>query len=258
MESAIPCTCTPMSNVHSPIGTNSRRPCPVRSGPTPSPCAQARSHARGGAARAVPHIRQVGGECARHQRPVNPAWQTFRCPSVSPGGEPWLEQDTDEPKGQPAIDLEIGGELGHETGRRDRFLRLAIPLDTRLARATGSRQRGFLISPIPRESEATGDRGRQEIPDLLRTQRKVEVRFSDVRDHSRLSAGVFQPRVLRERLIRAAATAARSSAVCLLRSVPLGKYCLNKPLVFSFVPCCHGSVGRRSQTASPVSIRSCA
>ena len=57
-----------------------------------------------------------------------------------------------------------------------------IPLDNRLARATGSRQRGFLISPIPRESEATEGRGRQEIPELLRTQRKVEVRFSDVRD----------------------------------------------------------------------------
>ncbi len=58
----------------------------------------------------------------------------------------------------------------------------SIPLDNRLARATGSRQRGFLISPIPRESEATEGRGRQEIPELLRTQRKVEVRFSDVRD----------------------------------------------------------------------------
>ena len=57
-----------------------------------------------------------------------------------------------------------------------------IPLDNRLARAMGSRQRGFLISPIPRESEATEGRGRQEIPELLRTQRKVEVRFSDVRD----------------------------------------------------------------------------
>ena len=41
---------------------------------------------------------------------------------------------------------------------------------------------GSLISPIPRESEATEGRGRQEIPELLRTQRKVEVRFSDVRD----------------------------------------------------------------------------
>ncbi len=41
----------------------------------------------------------------------------------------------------------------------------------------------------------------------------------------RASAGVLQPRVLRGRLLRAAATAARSPAVCLLRSVPLGKYC---------------------------------
>ena len=53
----------------------------------------------------------------------------------------------------------------------------------------------------------------------------------------------FPPLVLRGRQLRAPATAERSSAVCLLRSVPLGKYCLNRPLVFSFVPRCHGLCG---------------
>src|SRR6266540_6985325 len=38
------------------------------------------------------------------------------------------------------------------------------------------------------------------------------------RNSSRASAGVFQPRVLRGRLLRAAATAARSSGLCRLRS----------------------------------------
>jgi len=41
---------------------------------------------------------------------------------------------------------------------------------------------------------------------------------------SSTSAGVRQPRVFRGRPLRAAATASRSSALCLLRSVLLGKY----------------------------------
>ena len=32
-------------------------------------------------------------------------------------------------------------------------------------------------------------------------------------------------------------------AVCLLRSVPFGKYCRSRPFVFSFVPRCHGLWG---------------
>ena len=43
--------------------------------------------------------------------------------------------------------------------------------------------------------------------------------------------------------LSAAATAARSSAPCALRSVPFGKYCRSSPLVFSFVPRCHGLCG---------------
>jgi hypothetical protein len=49
------------------------------------------------------------------------------------------------------------------------------------------------------------------------------------------SAGVFQLRVLRGRLLSAAATASRSAALCLIRSVPLGKYWRSSPLVFSLV-----------------------
>ena len=56
---------------------------------------------------------------------------------------------------------------------------------------------------------------------------------------SSASAGVLQPRVFRGRALRAAATAARSSALCALRSVPFGKYWRSSPLVFSFVPRCH-------------------
>src|SRR5215208_344905 len=45
------------------------------------------------------------------------------------------------------------------------------------------------------------------------------------------------------RALSAAATAARSSAPCALRSVPFGKYCRSSPFVFSFVPRCHGLCG---------------
>jgi transposase InsO family protein len=41
---------------------------------------------------------------------------------------------------------------------------------------------------------------------------------------SRASAGVFQPSVFRGLALSVAATAASSSALCVLRSVPLGKY----------------------------------
>src|SRR2546421_12076632 len=57
---------------------------------------------------------------------------------------------------------------------------------------------------------------------------------------SSVSAGVFQSSVFRGRELRAAATAAISSAPCTLRSVPLGKYWRSSPLVFSLVPRCHG------------------
>jgi hypothetical protein len=53
-------------------------------------------------------------------------------------------------------------------------------------------------------------------------------------------AGVRQLRVLRGLLLSVAATASRSSAVCLARFVPRGKYWRSRPLVFSFVPRCQG------------------
>ena len=60
---------------------------------------------------------------------------------------------------------------------------------------------------------------------------------------SSASAGVRQPSVLRGLPLRAVATARRSSTPCVLRSVPFGKYCRSSPLVFSFVPRCHGLCG---------------
>jgi transposase-like protein len=60
---------------------------------------------------------------------------------------------------------------------------------------------------------------------------------------SKASAGVLQPRVFRGLALSVAATAASASALCVLRSVPLGKYCRSSPLVFSFVPRCHGLCG---------------
>ena len=63
--------------------------------------------------------------------------------------------------------------------------------------------------------------------------------WSDCSASSSISAGVFHPSVLRGRALSVAATAARSSAPCTLRSVPFGKHCRSSPLVFSLVPRCH-------------------
>ena len=66
----------------------------------------------------------------------------------------------------------------------------------------------------------------------------------------------FQLSFAHPRRLSVVATAAMSLALCLLRSVPLGKYWRSKPLVFSFVPRCHGLRGSQKKTCSPVSIRS--
>ena len=73
---------------------------------------------------------------------------------------------------------------------------------------------------------------------------------------SRASAGVRQSSVLRGLALSAAATAARSPALCAARSVPFGKYWRSSPFVFSFVPRCHGLCGSQKYTCRPVSIRS--
>src|SRR5664279_2148026 len=57
---------------------------------------------------------------------------------------------------------------------------------------------------------------------------------------AKASAGFFHPSVLRGRSLSSSATLSRSAWVCNDRSVPFGKYCRNKPLVFSLVPRCHG------------------
>src|SRR5665647_3257815 len=57
------------------------------------------------------------------------------------------------------------------------------------------------------------------------------------------SAGVSKSRVFLGRSFSLRATALSFTCECTDTSVPLGKYCLNKPLVFSFVPRCQGFCG---------------
>src|SRR5207245_5303154 len=66
------------------------------------------------------------------------------------------------------------------------------------------------------------------------------------------SAGVRQSSVLRGLVLSASATAARSVGLCMLRSVPFGRYCRSSPLVFSFVPRCHGLFGSQKKTGTRV------
>ena len=52
------------------------------------------------------------------------------------------------------------------------------------------------------------------------------------------SIGFMNASRLRGRSLSSWATQSRSSLLCTPRSVPLGKYCLSRPLVFSLVPRC--------------------
>src|SRR5215471_19864823 len=69
---------------------------------------------------------------------------------------------------------------------------------------------------------------------------RTSLDMADISNWSSASAGVCQASVFRGLVLRAAATAAMSSALCMLRSVPFGKYWRSSPLVFSLVPRCHG------------------
>src|SRR5476651_667565 len=58
-----------------------------------------------------------------------------------------------------------------------------------------------------------------------------------------LSAGVSNCKVSRGRSFSWRATLFKWACECTDKSVPLGKYCLSRPLVFSFDPRCHGLCG---------------
>src|ERR1700720_3524690 len=57
------------------------------------------------------------------------------------------------------------------------------------------------------------------------------------------SAGVANPRVLRGRSLSCRATLLSWACEYTDRSVPFGKYCRSRPLVFSLEPRCHGLCG---------------
>src|SRR6476646_2135712 len=68
------------------------------------------------------------------------------------------------------------------------------------------------------------------------------------------SAGVCQPSVFRGRPFNSAATALSCAWVYADKSVAFGKYCRSNPLVFSFVPRCHGLCGSQKYTCTPDAI----
>src|SRR5216684_7597561 len=65
-----------------------------------------------------------------------------------------------------------------------------------------------------------------------------------------LSAGVSNCKVSRGRSFSWRATLFRLACECTDKSVPLGKYCLSRPLVFSFDPRCHGLCGSQKYTSN--------
>ena len=63
------------------------------------------------------------------------------------------------------------------------------------------------------------------------------------------SAGVSYPSVIRGRSLSCLATALSFAWLCIDKSVPFGKYCRSRRLVFSFVPRCQGECGSHKKTS---------
>src|SRR5690606_24548930 len=113
------------------------------------------------------------------------------------------------------------------------FVYLAVILDGYSRRVIGWALERTLASRLAVAALEQAILQRQPPPGLVHhSDRGVQLRFKRSSQHyfrirhrysSRASAGVFQPRVLRGRLLRAAATASRSWRECLERSVPFGK-----------------------------------
>ncbi len=120
--------------------------------------------------------------------------------------------------------------LAHDRGLVDR------QLPDHRARHQRARDGDRPPRPPRRSCDPLRPRGSRRIQSVVAT---VCV-WGDRRCSSSASAGVRQPRVLRGLLLSVVATASSSSAVCLARFVPLGKYWRSRPLVFSFVPRCQG------------------
>ena len=71
------------------------------------------------------------------------------------------------------------------------------------------------------------------------------------------SAGVFQPSVCRGRPFNSAAIVLSFACVCVDKSLPFGRYCRTRPLLFSFVARCHGLRGSQKYTCTPVASVNC-
>src|SRR3979409_1497406 len=77
----------------------------------------------------------------------------------------------------------------------------------------------------------------------------VSAQLVDATQALNLSAGVSNCKVSRGRSFSWGATLFRSACECTDRSVPFGKYCLSRPLVFSLDPRCHGLCGSQKYTS---------
>src|SRR5215469_4209393 len=122
--------------------------------------------------------------------------------------------------------------VAHQPGQAERRARPEAGRLRGMVRLVSPRNAIWILDPEKAASEAmvTSQHG----------QFRTSLEMADISNWSSASAGVCQASVFRGLVLRAAATAAMSSALCMLRSVPLGKYWRSSPLVFSLVPRCHG------------------
>lgn len=107
--------------------------------------------------------------------------------------------------------------------------------------------RGHRPAPPRRGPPSRPDRrsGRSSTEQLSTTGPPTPNRQPAARRSPMRSMGLAKPRRLRGRSLSSSATASRNASSWIDRSVPLGKYCRSRPLVFSLRPLCHGYPANR-------------
>src|ERR1700692_2058499 len=102
-----------------------------------------------------------------------------------------------------------------------------------------------LANPEP----STHGTKRTSRPGLLMSVHRLSAQPVDATQALNLSGGVSNCKVSRGRSFSGRATLFRWACECTDKSVPFGKYCLSRPLVFSFDPRCHGLCGSQKYTS---------
>jgi hypothetical protein len=140
------------------------------------------------------------------------------------------------------------GSLRSLFDRHQQLIRV-LPSRCRQSRLAAPEARGRAIGPFRGREPSASPPGISDFRNRIGTKRsfgdvramvaiEVPAQTVDATQALNRSAGVRKPKVLRGRLLSCRATLLSCACVYTDRSVPLGKYCRSRPLVFSLDPRC--------------------